>query len=385
MILDTITKIIITMKKNILKLMAIGVLPLFIAVSCSNDDEIEPLTNQEATEMLSAASQQMTLTIGEIMQTDAVQAIMTFDNLYGIIKESSPKLAETTQKLILLAGQPAVNPKLPSFGSASKVADDTPWGNYGTYTWDATLPNWTYKEDSDSELIFKFPFYNVAQEEKNAVLTLQNFSALETGFLTSMKLSLTVDKVELLSVDYGLALNAENFENLSLIIEMSPFFLSADMILTPNNTGLMLGLQNSMKKEGVTIQSSNIEAQFAEFALPNLFVGYGGTEPEMNIMPLTVEGYVQMGEVKATFELNIAEFMEGQQTNPANAATYADKNLKIKLYAYPAGNSLAYVKWYYNSQQGILEAFLVFSNGDEEPAINFLPEILIGLLLDPVN
>jgi hypothetical protein len=119
--------------------------------------------------------------------------------------------------------------------------------------------------------------------------------------------------------------------------------------------------------------SSNIQAQFAEFEIPNIFQEDDGTEPVEDdfSMPLAVEGFIQMGLVKATLDLDIYSYL--QAPSPQDVEEYANDNLKIKIYKYPAGNSIAYVKWYYNITEDILEAFLVFSNGEEEPAVNYFP------------
>ena len=368
------------MKKQFLKLIAIGVLPLFIAVSCSKDDKNEPLTKQEAVKVLEASNQLMAQTMGEVLQTDAMGAMMTFANLYFPDDRSTPNLVQVTEKLVLLTGQTTVDPILPSFTFTSKGdIDDTPFGNYGTYTWDVVLQGWTYEANPDNELIFNFPSSYEALEENNAILTLKGFNYMEMeggGLLTGMKLSLLVDNVNVLSVDYALVINAEGLGDLSLTIDMKPFSLSAEIDFTSNSTGLMLGLQNSMKKEGVTIQSSNLQAQFGPLTLMDFI----DEDVEDEIMPLTVEGYVQMGEVKATIEMHLAEFFQGlpNLTNPTDITAHADKYLKVKLYVYPAGNSLAYVRW--SLEDGEPLPLLVFSNGDEEPLSNYFPDFLTDLL-----
>ncbi|HCY00573.1 MAG TPA: hypothetical protein DG754_10580 [Bacteroidales bacterium] len=371
------------MKRNFLKLIAIGVLPFFIAVSCSKDDKNEPLTKQEAVEILEGSNQLMAQTMGEILQTEAMGALMTFANLYFPDERSTPNLVDVTEKLVLLTGQTTVEPILPSFTFTSKAeVEDTPFGNYGTYTWDLALQSWTYEANPDNELIFNFPS-DGTQEENNAVLTLKDFNFMEMeggGLLTGIKLSLLVDNVNVLSVDYALALNAEGLGDLSLTIDMKPFLLSADLNFTSNSTGLMLGMQNSMKKEGVTIQASNLQAQFGPLTLMDFINEDGEEDIEDEIMPLTVDGFVQMGEVKATLEMNLAEFFQGLSnlTDPADITTHADKYLKVKLYVYPAGNSIAYVRW--SLVDGEPVPLLVFSNGDEESLSNYFPDILTDLL-----
>ena len=119
------------MKKNFLKLLAIGVLPFFIAVSCSKDEKIEPLAQKDAQEMLTRTSEQMDQTIGKILQTDAMEAMLVFADLYGSDRKSSPNLAKTTQDLILLSVKPSVKLNLPVFESAAEEVEDTPIGKIG--------------------------------------------------------------------------------------------------------------------------------------------------------------------------------------------------------------------------------------------------------------
>ncbi|MDD2278147.1 MAG: hypothetical protein PHD06_07745 [Bacteroidales bacterium] len=359
------------MKNNILKLFAIAILPFFITVSCNKNDDNEPLTKQEAVKVLESASQQMGQAMGELMETDAMQAILNFGNLFYGDEVSTPNIAKTTQELVLLAGKPATKPNLPSFAFTAKdEVQDTPFGNYGTYTWNPTQMVWTYNPVPTDKAIFKFPS-DETQETNNAVLTLWNVSSFNQEgdeALTSLNLSLSVNNANVLSVFYKLTLDAENrFKDLSLTIEMSPFYLSAGINFITNNTGVRLGLNNEMKKEGVTIQSSNLQMQFMGLELPSLFVEDDGSEPEEDIMPLTVKGFVQMGGLKITLDLDIAEF--SMAPTPESVSTYANKNLKISLYAYPAGNKLAYIKWY--NMEGGLVPYFVFSNDEEEPVADF--------------
>ncbi len=365
------------MKRNFLKLLAIAIIPLFLAVSCSKDDENDPLTKSEAVEILSSTSEQMTSTMDEVMQTEAMKAMDYFDLLYGDTQNPDIELKQTAQKLILVAGQPSLTKQFPTIQKAAKEeVTDTPFGNYGTYTWNFTLLDWDYVAEPTDVLVFNFPSDNT-QDENNAELVLSNVSTIvsqEDEVLTSINIALDVNEVNALTVSYALTLDAENnFEDLSLTIDMPPFFLSASISFTNNNAGVLLQLSHQFKKEGISIMSSSIQAQFAEFEIPNIFQEDDGTEPVEDdfSMPLAVEGFIQMGSVKATLDLDIYSYL--QAPSPQDVDEYANDNLKIKIYKYPAGNSIAYVKWHYNITEDILEAFLVFSNGEEEPVVNYFP------------
>ncbi len=89
-----------------------------------------------------------------------------------------------------------------------------------------------------------------------------------------------------------------------------------------------------------------------------------------------VIGYIQMGNLKFTLDLNLIDFYTDAEITPTELEILANKNLKFKLYEYPSGVSVAYITWYFNAEINYIEPYFVFSDGSEEEAINYLPEAL---------
>jgi len=128
----------------------------------------------------------------------------------------------------------------------------------------------------------------------------------------------------------------------------------------------MTNFTHSIKNGGLVLMSSNLEILFPDFDM-TLDVSM-----EEEVEPKTVNGHLVLGSIKATLDLNNEKFISDMSSG-VDMETAANNNLNIKLYSYPEGASIAYVKWY--AVDNDIEPYLVFSDNSEEPAENYFPEM----------
>ncbi|MFP4556969.1 MAG: hypothetical protein ACLFNU_08880 [Bacteroidales bacterium] len=346
---------------------------VLVIAACSKDDTPEPLTKDEAVTKLNDASDEMDQGMTEMMQTEGMNAMMYFMNIapQGTeVKsgESSKAAINNLKQIVDFARTPkkAIVPK------AIKVAQefDTPFGNYGTFTFNETTYQWDYSSEPQDEIVYIFPAD--ATGEKLATLTISGIEVVGEGedeFLTVVSILLEVDGDEALLLTYSATITDDIMESVEVDLTMEEFTFSLNASMVELATGIKVNFSHSIKNAGLVLMSSNLEMLFPEFDMtfdPSM-------EDDMldDTEPKTVNGHLVLGSIKATLDLNNEAFISDMSSG-VDMETAANDHLNIRLYSYPEGASIAYVKWY--EVDNDIEPYLVFSDNSEQPAEDYFPD-----------
>jgi hypothetical protein len=255
---------------------------------------------------------------------------------------------------------------------------DTPFGDFGTYTWNILLSNWEFESTPTDKIIYLFPA-DAMDELNSSKLAISNIEQLEVEssvILSKIKINLTLDQQEVFGFNYSAIFASNSIEKISLDFNLPPFTLTANQLFEEKSNGVLLTTSFNAKNESITLMSSNLEIllngdeNFSQIDYDSLG----------DIEIASVDGYIQMGSVKATLDLTPLFLLNESSLPQAELERLANKNLKIKFYVYPSGTSIAYVKWYYNETISDIEPYIVYSDGSEEPAINFVPDIIMEMI-----
>lgn len=364
------------------KLHQIGIVLAFImiaAISCDKNEEPEPLSKQEAIETLNSMSTDLEQAMDEMMTTEGMTTLTTLMQLMSMEDEGTKKiqvpiinsLPKTIQKVAFLNFKEftLVKPKL-------KMDDDFGIGGmFGTLTWNFETQMWDYSTLPADKLVFIFPS-SPEQTTNDASLTISNYQELvsETDTIpTSLNLSLLIETVEVLSIDYAAEISNDILNSISLSVVMNPFSFDLNLNITSQSGNSLITFMHTIKKENITLMSSSIEVLLKGVASINLLTN---EELPEDVMIDYLKGYLQQGQVKVQLDLAIEDFFEAllSSETPTQISEAANQNLAIALFTYPQGAKIADVKWVWDNELEELVPYLVFSDGSEIPASEFLPE-----------
>lgn len=343
---------------------------LVVVASCSKDDTPDPLTKDEAVAKLDDASVEMEQGMTEIMQTEGMNAMMYFMNIapQGTnvkLGQSSKVVINNIKQIVDFATMPkkAIAPK------AIKLAEDfdTPFGNYGTFTFNQTTYQWDYSSEPQDEIVYIYP-----ADQTGQVIATLTISGIELvgqypdQVVTALNINLDVDGSTAMALDYNASVSDGFMESLEVSVTMEEFIITLNASMVDLETGVKTNFSHSIKNAGLVLMSSNLEILLPEFDIT--------LDPSMEeeIEPKTVNGHLVLGSVKATLDLN-NELFVSDMTSGVDMETAANNHLNIRIYSYPEGASIAYVKWYVVEND--IEPYLVFSDNSEEPAENYFPDM----------
>lgn len=344
---------------------------IVVVASCSKDDTPDPLTKDEAVSKLNNASVEMEQSMTEIMQTDGMNAMMYFMNIapQGTnlkSAQSSKTVVNNIKQIVDIVTKPkkAIAPK------AIKVAQefDTPFGNYGTFTFNQTTYQWDYSSEPQDEIVYIYPADQTGQV--NATLTISGIEFVgqyPDQVVTALNINLDVDGSTAMALDYNASVSADSFmESLEVSLTMEEFIVTINASMVDLETGVKTNFSHSIKNSGLVLMSSNLEILLPEIDMT--------LDPSMEeeVEPKTVNGHLVLAPLKATLDLNNEMFISDMSSG-VDMETAANNNLNIRLYSYPDGASIAYVKWYMVDND--IEPYLVFSDNSEEPAENYFPDM----------
>jgi len=320
----------------------------------------------EAVELLTSASIQMEQTVNQMLETDGVNLMMHFISLNESIAISKYNIKNILNPLYL---NPFASKNF--FSKEEDLSFDTPFGNYGTYTWNSSLSSWDFVATPVDKIIYLFPS-NQTQTENNANITFANIEQVVDldNFIKRFDLIIKIGQQVVLGVYYSTTLTESYIDKVTIDINLPPFTITANQIFKRSNGGSLVTSSFTTKNQGIAIMSSNFEIGMDG----EIMISPDNYEEIENVQVNEVIGYIRIGNVKLTLDLDLMNFSSETDISPSELEMLANKNLKVKLYEYPSGVSLAYVKWYFNTDKSFIEPFLVYSDGSEEGAINYIPE-----------
>lgn len=350
------------------------IVALLFIYSCAKDEEITPMEKEDALELIGNTSLLMDQTVNQMMETEGIVLM----NRFMALSESSSNEIEINvssylipQKSILFSLKKSLKSVDPSY--------DTPFGDYGTYTWNQMAYNWDFEPIPTDKIIYLFPVDDL-DEENSASLTISQIQQdIESdGFVSAFVISLKNNQNEVFGVDYTATLTDSSIDKIIVDINFFPYSISTNQQFDSKNGGTLINSSNTFKNQGVTLMSSKLEIE----TVNQVMISPENLEQVDEVQIDNVFGYVQIGSLKFTLDFSFADFYDDVELSPSELEMIYNKNLKIKLYEYPSGVPVAYVTWYYLVGESSIEPYFVFSDGSEEMAINYLPENFVELLDD---
>ncbi len=154
------------MIKSIAKFIALFILSLLLTIACTKDEEIVQMDKTEAVELLNSTSLLMEETLNQMIETNGMTLMMHFISLNESTPISKSDIRSFLNPFYL---KPLLSK--PYFSKEEDLNFDTPFGNYGTYTWDSSLSSWDFVADPIDKIIYHFPS-DQNQTLNNANLTI---------------------------------------------------------------------------------------------------------------------------------------------------------------------------------------------------------------------
>ncbi len=366
------------MKKQILKLTYLLAFLMVTIVSCNKTEEPEPLTKEEAVEVLNSMGTNMEQAMTEMMSSQSMVTLSNFMILMSF-DQGYPEMAilpKTIGNLVKLDVG-----KVKSVPSKLMLEDDGLGilDSLGTYTWNFTTYTWDYVPEPEDKLIFIFPS-TPEMMENDATLTVSNFefvTSVEDVFPTSLDVTLVVGDEEILSIGYSATVNETELSSLSVDLLMPPFELNLGVAISIQSNGALIAFNHEFKKDNVKLMSSNIEALMEGMTSFDIFVtDEEGEGEEDEPMPAYVRGFFQFGQVKAQLDLLTKDYflVVLNATSSTDVVNAANANLKITLYTYPQGEEIGDIVWQWDNVEETIVPYILFSDGSTLPLTDFLPE-----------
>lgn len=359
------------MINNAIKLTITFLSSIILIFSCTKEDEPVQMGKEEAVELITVTSQLMDHTIVQLEQTEGVLLLSRFVTL----NESTVVSKFISNSLFGFNNPVIVKPRTKNVSNQF----ETPFGDFGTYTWNFSLNTWDFEATPSDKIIYLFPVDDT-DNENTGNLTIEQFEQIDelNGFVNQFLLTLKNDLMVVLSIDYSAELTNSSIDKVTISINLNPFTIHTNQQFTEKEGGSFIESSITFKNQGVTLMSSILEIQTVDEVL----ISPDNTNELTDVKINHVLGYVQMGSLKATLDLLLLDFQNEQELTALEYETLANKNLRVKLYEYPSGENAAFIKWYFNSQNNEIEPFLVFSDESEELAMDFLPQNLLEMLED---
>lgn len=345
---------------------------LITILSCSKDESLIPLSKDQALELISTSYESYNTLI---------------DEFYSLNLSAN---LEYFEFLLLKSGFPESNISINNFGNAFPITfeyvnqvysipngSNTPLGDYGTYTWNFTNEHWDYSNEPNNRVVYLFPS-NGLSEENDANLRFENYLINvvdEVTFPMKFIMTLRVDDIFVSSTSYEAITENDRISRFSIGINQNPFVSIFNVQSKSTSAGDKATVTYSLKKDNVTKVSSKLELLFPEPINTNtLFISGNDNFDRL----IAVQGYVQVNSLKYTFDFNLEEFRK--ETPLDQMESSANSNLKIHLFTYPTGESVAGINWTYIAETAELMPNFVFNDGSVDEALVFLPEIIKKLL-----
>jgi hypothetical protein len=365
------------MKINI-KIIAMMLAVSMLAISsCKDDDDQELVPAEEAEATMQTTGDDMQTTMQEVMTTPGGVALMNLMILTDFDAGMKSGVAPMASALNFFTSTDATLSDKAVQGFTKMISSTEevdPLMMKGTFTWDFENLSWSYSDQPEDKLIYIFPS-NPQQTTNNATLTVSEYDGVlqdDDFFATSLKITLDVDDVPVVDVNYAASLTDQSLNSVDLSVSIIPFEFGASVTVTPGDNFVKVIASASISKQNVTIASTSMEMRYDGISLINPFV----EEEEDDMDPTTVKGYVQMGEVKAQMDLSVAAYLEvaDNTENQTQIVDAANENLLVSFFTYPAGLKLGEVVWKWDATESDIIAYFKFNNGSEMPL-----EELLGL------
>lgn len=352
-----------------LKIIAVTLAVSMLAMSsCKDDNDPELVPAEEAEATMLTTGNDMETTMQQVMITPGVSALMNLMALTGFELEMKSSIAPfaSTIEILKQKGQPSGSALMESISKmVSSTSDVDPLMGKGTYSWDFVNSTWVYSNTPEDMLIYNFPS-NIQQTENNAILTVSEYSRIESGekyFPTSIKITLVVDDVPVLDIDYSVTLSDLSVNSIDVNVSVTPFEFGANLTVTEGSSFVKVNGSASIVKQNVTIASTSMEMQFDDMTSLDPFI------IDKDLEPTTAKGYMQMGEIKAQLDMAMAVYSDAIEgiSDKVKIETAANANLLVAFYTYPGGLKLGDVVWKWDTAEMELVAYFKFNNGVEKP------------------
>lgn len=344
--------------------------------SCNPDDKDEPLTKEEAQEVLSSTSEEMQSIAVEAMSTPGGNALMTLMMLNDMELGKNQQIvpfADLLSNPTEFDAKTLVNSFIPQMVIKAKK-NTSQMGEI--WTWNFETGYWDYEETAENSVIWIFPSNEnqMVAQVNDAKLTISNLELLEQNadiFPISASISLTIDEVEEMSASYEASLSNNGIEEIQISVTLAPFELNASLIATSTSNSVKVVISHTLKKDGVPLSTSNIELVFEGTSVLNPFM-------EDDLMPSTAKGYLHMGEIKAEIDYAVAAFLGAtvSATDINILVVAANEHLNMIFKTYPGGDKIGSITWdsKWDMEEEIITPLFEYNDGTTETleeAFNF--------------
>ncbi|MDY6799707.1 MAG: hypothetical protein SVU94_00625 [Bacteroidota bacterium] len=354
--------------KKILSMMLMMASVLFFACS---DDEDETLSPDEAKAELEQVSTDMLTYMNEMENSDgmaALNALMAKPYPFTDVKSTSySSVLKDIQKYLLPANYLELRSREKGVAEDDRFYFDA-W--VGTYTWNETYNKWDIvSNDPSDKIVINFP----TEDGKDATLTIDTYQDVEITETdeygtytwyepTKIIADLYVDEVKV--ADISMTANwitsgetAGEPTSMDVSVYLTPFEFTVDFSNSGNNASV-----------GATIIFDN--SQIFSTGLSAFF-----EEPDMDDTPLTINGYLQLLNVKFNVSINakdIEEMFEAMEEEPYPYNTpeelIAALNQEFDANVTVDGVKAADIELAINENTQAIDIVFVYSDGSTESA-----------------
>ena len=358
--------------KIIAMLLVAGTLAM---TSCNKDDETEPLSQEEAKKVLTATSSDMQSIMLEVMTTPEGGALMNFIALNNFdlnLKQQAVPFIDILSNPSEIDVKTLVKNLIPQIEKNTKN-NTSQIGE--TWTWNFTTGKWDYEETAVNKIIWYFPSNQeqMVSQKNDAVLTISDLEIIEQGvnmFPVSASISLTVKGVEGMSGNYLATLSDEGIDKLEANLTLAQYEFSAGLVATTTGNSVKAVFSHSIKKDNVSVSSSNIEVMIDGTTAINPFTVQNAEE---ELMPSSVKGYLQMGEVKAEIDYATALFFaatKDKETDQTIMVAAANEHLNMTFKTFPKGDKIGTLAWKWDMVEQIFIPLFEYNDGTTETLEN---------------
>lgn len=335
--------------------------------SCDDDDN-EPLSRNEAEELLTQTDGEVADITGEAMNSDGIKVVMQLssmgmpeipDKTVRVAPRLMFKSSEQMDRASATVLESSISPELAK--AFEKVISYGISDYEGIWTW--TPNGWSFEPSSSHTVVLKFP-YPVEDSTNNATLTLYDYQTTiieDYEEITALKAKIELNGVQVLSLTFSASYTpAESYD---LSVKFGNFQLTAAVDYTLVGTFdtyeyySLSNLEVVFKQGNATVFSLDVNLDINMLSEDNSSVKVNAT---LIIKSLKLK-------VDADFETQDLDF----ETNPD-----LDLNqfISIELFT-TSGNRIGHFSIEFNPSTGETTVYFIFEDGTQVNAEELMPQL----------
>lgn len=348
-------------------------------IACSDDDTKDPLSADEAKEVLADLPSDIGTNMGNMMEAEGIAVMEILMNTPFPFDEQSSKSASKSS--IFFNMNKYLLPQ--NYTDKNKVTAKTDptfdFDTYkGTYTYHNTpFPYWEIVPGGD-KIVLNFPSDETAMDVNDATLTIYNYAETLITYVegtytdtwynpTAMHFDLVVSNIELIDVDFSaewITTGDEAGEPASLdaIIYLIPFQFTGEF----DHNGTSASADFNIKYNGSTLFGVGLDGKFETASLDD--------------DPINLAGYIQFMDVKLKADVDVKgledlmdQFEEGTLTYTDPQDFIDDLNEEFSAALYVDGAKAADIEIALNMQatgdEMPIDVVFVFDDGSTQSAL----------------